>query len=164
MPYIISMLIATVAALIIILTRFDVDNSSINSELQRIEYNLKVIDIFADTYAEVNNDNLEGLSFETLNSQNILIPGIVITTDNTVTPLISRWVDESNVQWEIVSSTSSSYDLRITFSGNSTLNSKIQFVESFVGREYCIKNMLATTDTTTATNSDGVLTCTISKM
>lgn len=89
MPYLVSAIIAVVSATIILLTRYESDDSAITTELDRMKSMFLMVDGFVNTYVQSGGD-LTSVNFQKLSCNGIL-PGNIIDTlattncDTTVT-------------------------------------------------------------------------------
>jgi hypothetical protein len=174
MPYLVSSIIAVVSAMIIMLTRYEADDSTITAELDRVKSMFIMIDSFVNTYVESGGD-LTGINFQKLSCSGILSGNIVDkyvavncdTNDanDTVSDDIADNVrnvgasstlsfPSSNVIWQLIPvpntdsvygvSAGSAYKLLVDIRANSGLMSKAVFSESFSGREFCEKMLFGT--------------------
>ena len=170
MPYLVSSIIAVVSAMIIMLTRYESDDSSITAELDRIKSMFMMIDGFVNTYTQSGGD-LTDVNFQKLSCSGVLLGNIKDTLsstncDTTVTAdgatdnvtgsfNASKLTFPSNsVIWQLIpipstdvdygASSGSAYKLLVDMRGNSTLMSKAIFSESFSGREFCEKMLFGT--------------------
>ena len=89
MPYLVSSIIAVVSAMIIMLTRYEADDSTITGELDRMKAMFMTIDGFVNTYVESGGD-LTSVNFQKLSCNGILSGNIIdkyvavnCDTDNT---------------------------------------------------------------------------------
>lgn len=91
MPYLVSSIIAVVTALIILMTRYEADDSAITQEIERAKSMFITIDEFANTYIQSGGDMTPGtptnekLNFATLYKDGILLGNI--TNKNIVSSL-----------------------------------------------------------------------------
>src|SRR5574344_1239493 len=84
MPYLVSSIIAIVAALIILMTRYEADDSQITAEIERAKSMFLSVDSFVNTYIQSGGDLQGGstteahrkLNFATLYKNGILIGSI----------------------------------------------------------------------------------------
>lgn len=82
MPYLVSSIIAIVAALIILMTRYEADDSAITAEIERAKAMFMTIDGFVNTYIQSGGDitggtpEYEKLNFATLYKNGILLGNI----------------------------------------------------------------------------------------
>ena len=153
MPYIVSSIIAAVAALVILLTRYEPDDSSIKIELDRMKSMILVIDGFVDTYIQSGGDMSE-INFQKLEEDGILpetiersddperedgygvveIPASGNGNESTLT------FPKSKVVWQLIPNIdNTSYKILVDMTANSVLKSRAVFAESFLGKEYCEK-------------------------
>lgn len=170
MPYLVSSIIAVVTAMIILLTRYEADDSAITAEIERTKSMFITVDGFVNTYIQSGGD-MTAINFEKLYDDGILLGNIKMTKP---TALASDDVTDSGfksvlifpkseIKWQIVpittddtgikiegvdkdfsSSAGSGYKLFIDFSNNETLKSKSAFSESFLARELCENNFFGT--------------------
>lgn len=166
MPYIVSSIIAAVAALVILLTRYEPDDSSIKIELDRMKSMILVIDGFVDTYIQSGGDMSE-INFQKLEEDGILPENIKRDDDSDLEDgngLISNLASisdpgnptegevkeklkstlnfpNSEVKWQLIPNKddSTSYKILVDMTANSVLKSRAGFAESFLGKEYCEK-------------------------
>ena len=186
MPYLVSSILAIVAATIILLTRYESDDSAITAELDSMKSMFSMVDGFVNTFVQSGGD-LTDVSFEKLYDAGILSGNIKMTkptaaTDDNVkgTALASTLTfPSSSVIWQLIPNIadSSSYKLLINMTKNSSLMSKAVFSESFSGREFCEKMLFGTLElnrtsydsatknfTGASTNkSDGLFVCIVFK-
>lgn len=82
MPYLVSSIVAIVAALMILMTRYEADDSAITSEIERTKSMIITIDRFVNTYIQSGGDitggtpQYEKLNFATLYKNGILLGNI----------------------------------------------------------------------------------------
>lgn len=172
MPYFVSSIIAITAATIIMLTRYEADNSTITAELDRVKSMFIMIDGFVNTYVQSGGD-LTDVNFQKLSCNGVLSGNIKDTlsatncettitadgsTDNVTGSLnSSKLIFPSNtVIWQLIpvpstdvyygTSSGSAYKLLVDMRGNSSLMSKAVFSESFASREFCEKMLFGTLD------------------
>ena len=163
MPYLISSIMAVVAAMIILLTRYESDDSAITSEIERTKSMFLAIDGFVNTYIQSGGD-MTSINFESLYDDGILLGNIKMTkpaaaTNDNIKGTQNESVlifPRSEIKWQLIpipttdteyaSSAGSGYKILVNLSGNSTLNSKAIFAESFISREYCEKTLFGTAD------------------
>lgn len=174
MPYLVSSIIAVVSAMIIMLTRYEADDSTITGELDRMKAMFMTIDGFVNTYVESGGD-LTSVNFQKLSCNGILSGNIIDTlaaidcdttttadgaNDNVTGALIESKLEfpSSSVIWQIIpvraddpivalqSSAGSAYKLFVDMRANASLRSKAIFSESFSGREFCEKMLFGTLD------------------
>jgi hypothetical protein len=160
---------AVVAALIILLTRYEADDSAITAEIERAKSMFITIDEFANTYIQSGGD-MTKINFEQLFDDGILLGNMTkgILSSNSNVKVVAGAIGDksftatlefpkSNIKWQIVpivdykindyrgeeidlgKSVGAGYQLFIDFSDDSTLNSKSAFSENFLGREICEK-------------------------
>ena len=165
MPYLVSSIIAVVSAMIIMLTRYEADDSAITAELDRVKSMFLMVDGFVNTFVQ-SGESLTDIHFEKLYDDGILSGNIKMTKptaaadDNvTGTALASKLTfPSSSVIWQIIpvriddpivalqSSAGSAYKLFVDMGANASLMSKAIFSESFSGREFCEKMLFGTLD------------------
>ena len=185
MPYLVASILAVSSAMIIMLTRYEADDSSIKAELQRIESMFTLIDGFVNVYID-SGESVTTVDFEQLDADDILYESV----ETTPNPSTGSGVDtligfrNSEITWQIVPSfevtnitlDSNSYVLFMNFTNESSLMSKNKFSESFIGREYCENNLFGTMrddfvsfDSTSGeiddsgADDDGILACVVHK-
>lgn len=182
MPYLVSSIIAVVSATILLLTRYEADDSAIMSQIEKMKTMVFMVDGFVNTY--INSGGvLSDINFEVLEESGILISGSTITPvadEDLATGELrtTMRLPNDNIIWQIIPNKddSSSYKLLVDMSGDSTLMSKAVFSESFVGREYCEKMLFGTLNRTQnqfdetddfesdgGTDRDGIFVCTVYK-
>ena len=157
MPYLVSSIIAVVTAMIILLTRYESDDSAITAEIERTKSMFITVDGFVNTYIQSGGD-MTAINFEKLYDDGILLGNIKMTkpkaTGDDVTDSGFKSVlifPNSKIKWHIVpisledtlysSSAGSGYKLFIDMTGNKTLDSKAGFSENFLAREICEKTL-----------------------
>lgn len=170
MPYFVSAIIAITAATIIMLTRYEADDSAITAELDRMKSMFSMVDGFVNTFVQSGGD-LTDVNFQKLSCSGILSGNIKDTlsatncdttvtadsaTDNVTGSLNSSKLTfpSNSVKWQLIpipstdanygTSSGSGYKLLIDMTGNSSLMSKAVFSESFSGREFCEKMLFGT--------------------
>lgn len=170
MPYLVSSILAVVAATIIMLTRYEADDSAITAELDSMKSMFSMVDGFVNTYVQSGGD-LTDVNFQKLSCSGILSGNIkdTLSATNCDTTAIadgaadnvtssfnaSKLTFPSNsVKWQLIpipstdvnygTSSGSGYKLLIDMTGNSSLMSKAVFAESFSGREFCEKMLFGT--------------------
>ena len=174
MPYLVSSIIAVVSAMIIMLTRYESDDSSITAELDRIKSMFMMIDGFVNTYTQSGGD-LTDVNFQKLSCSGVLLGNIIdkyvaVNCDSDITNDVISDDTKDNVKnvgnsstltfpsnsviWQLIpipstdvtygTSAGSAYKLLVDMRGNSTLMSKAIFSESFSGREFCEKMLFGT--------------------
>lgn len=170
MPYLVSSIIAVVSAMIIMLTRYEADDSTITGELDRMKAMFMTIDGFVNTYVESGGD-LTSINFQKLSCNGILSGNIIDTlaaidcdttttadgaNDNVTGALIESKLEfpSSSVIWHLIpvpstdavygTSAGSAYKLLVDMRGNRSLMSKAIFSESFSGSEFCEKILFGT--------------------
>lgn len=179
MAYFLASIISITTALVILLTRYTADDSSINGEIEQMKTMISIVDGYVNTYIEAG-ESLETITAKTLDDNGILLSNSVVIEDSGGDNNKSTLSFPNNhVTFQIISNKddSSSYELLINMTGNSALMSKARFSESFVGREYCGKMLFGEFQTTynaynetdedfvsnSGTNSDGVFACIVYK-
>lgn len=166
MPYFVSSIIAVVSAMVILFTRYEADDSSITTELDRMKAMFLSIDKFVNTYVETGGSMTE-INFQKLSCNGILLGNIkdkyvavncdsndandTVSDDSTDDVLgagITSTLEfpNSDVKWQLIPNKddSSSYKLLVDIRKNNTLMSKAIFSESFSGREFCEKMLFGT--------------------
>lgn len=169
MPYLVSSIIAVVTALIILLTRYEADDSAITAEIERAKSMFITVDGFANTYIQSGGD-MTKINFEQLFDDGILLGNMTkgILSSNSNVKVVAGAIGDksftatlefpkSNIKWQIVpivdykindyrgvevdlgKSVGAGYQLFIDFTKESTLLSKNAFSENFLGREICEK-------------------------
>lgn len=174
MPYLISSIIAIVAATIILLSRYEADDSTITAELDSMKSMFRMVDGFVNTFVESGGDltkvNFQKLSCSGVLSGNIIDKYVAVNCDelDTNDSVSDDSVDNvknvgnsstltfpSNaVIWQLIPvpstdadyeiSAGSAYKLLVDMRGNSSLMSKAVFSESFSSREFCEKMLFGT--------------------
>ena len=186
MQYFVSSIIVIVSAMVILFTRYEADDSAIAAELDSMKSMFSTVDRFVNTYIE-SGGSLVNINFEELYTNGILLGSIeksspAATTDHVKGSAKASTLTfpGSTVVWQIIPNVidTSSYELLVDMTKNSTLLSKGTFAESFVGREYCEKALFGTFltkgktyDSTVGaetfkddgTNKDGLLVCIVYK-
>lgn len=126
MPYLVSSIVAVVTALIILLTRYEADDSAITAEIERAKSMFITVDGFANTYIQSGGDMTPGtptnekLNFATLYKDGILLGNItnknivsILNTDFNLANLNTKnstdnffpsklQFPRSNILWQIV--------------------------------------------------------------
>ncbi len=168
MPYLVSSIIAVVTAMIILLTRYEADDSAITAEIERTKSMFITVDGFVNTYIQSGGD-MTAINFEELYDNGILLGNITkgtkASSENVKVDGLESTLTfpSSKIIWQIVpittadtavkieglnkdfsSSAGSGYKLFIDFSNNETLKSKSAFSESFLARELCENNFFGT--------------------
>ncbi|NCB13812.1 MAG: hypothetical protein EOM78_19600 [Erysipelotrichia bacterium] len=169
MPYLVSSIVAVVTALIILLTRYEADDSAITAEIERAKSMFITVDGFANTYIQSGGD-MTKINFEQLFDDGILLGNMTkgILSSNSNVKVVAGAIGDksftatlefpkSNIKWQIVpivdykindyrgvevdlgKSVGAGYQLFIDFSNDNTLKSKSAFSENFLGREICEK-------------------------
>lgn len=176
MPYFVSMILAIASAMVILLTRYDPDESAIKPRIQDMKQMVNMLDTYVNTYIEVGGD-LSEINLQKLKDGNILMKNSIVNGNGLKSTLA---FPNSEVKWQVIPNKDdklSSYKFLVDMREDSTLMSKVGFSESFVGKEYCEKMLFGTFvrkantyDETTkdfvvsgGTNSDGILSCTVYK-
>ena len=75
MPYFVSSISAVVSAMVILFTRYEADDSSITTELDRMKAMFLSIDKFVNTYVETGGSMTE-INFQKLSCNGILLGNI----------------------------------------------------------------------------------------
>ncbi len=174
MPYFVSSIIAVVAAMVIMFTRYEADDSTITAELDRVKSMFMMVDGFVNTYVESGGD-LTKINFQELSCNGILLGNIkdtLATTDCATTNTADGTTDNvkgfkyastltfpnSSVKWQLLpvinittsddtdfgSSAGSAYKLLVDMTANASLKSRGAFSESFSSREFCEKMLFGT--------------------
>ena len=168
MPYLVSSIIAVVTAMIILLTRYEADDSAITAEIERTKSMFITVDGFVNTYIQSGGD-MTAINFEKLYDDGILLGNITkgtkASSENVKVDGLESTLTfpSSKIIWQIVpittadtavkiegvdkdfsSSAGSGYKFFIDFSNNETLKSKSAFSESFLARELCENNFFGT--------------------
>jgi hypothetical protein len=174
MPYFVSSIIAVVAAMVIMFTRYEADDSTITAELDRVKSMFMMVDGFVNTYVESGGD-LTDVNFQKLSCNGILLGNIkdtLATTNCETTNTSDGSTDNvkgfkyastltfpsSSVKWQLLpvinitpsddtdfgSSAGSAYKLLVDMTANASLKSKGAFSESFSSREFCEKMLFGT--------------------
>ncbi len=145
MPYIVASIIAIVAALTLLLTRYEADDSTIKAELANMKVMFSMVDGFVNTYVDSGGD-LTDINFEELDTSGVLLSN---STVNGVGLASTLTLPNNNVVWQIIPNRnpiviSNSYKLLVNMTGSAGLMSKAIFSESFSGREFCEKTLFGT--------------------
>lgn len=174
MPYLVSSILAVAAAIIIMLTRYEADDSSITAELDRVKSMFLMVDGFVNTYVESGGD-LTDVNFQKLSCNGVLSGNIIdklATTNCETTNTADGSTDNvkgfkyastltfpnNSVKWQLLpvinittsdntdfgDSAGSAYKLLVDMTGNSSLMSKAIFSESFSAGEFCEKMLFGT--------------------
>jgi len=174
LPYLVSSIIAIVSALIILLTRYEADDSAITGELDRLKVMFTTIDGFVNTYIQ-SGGSLSDINFQKLSCNGILLGNMkdkVVPVNCDSDDSNDKVEDNSDdnvklygssstltfpkdkIVWQLIpvpstdttysSSAGSAYKLLVDIRDNSSLMSKAIFSESFAGREFCEKMLLGT--------------------
>ena len=152
MPYLVASIISVVTAMVILFTRYEADDSTIKAELENMRVMFSMVDGFVNTYIE-SGGNLSDLSAFELGNSGILLASMVVTpstvtsTSTTLEKLkTTTTLPNSKVIWQLIPNIadSSSYKVLVDIRGNAGLMSKALFSESFIGREFCEKNLFGT--------------------
>lgn len=181
MAYFVASIIAVTSAMIIILTRYEADDSTIKAELEEMKVMFELVDGYVNTYIQAG-ESLSTLNFEVLNDDGFLLEGSDITPDDAggMATTVTH-PNKDDVEWQIIPTKddeNNSYSLMVNMSKNSALMSKARFSESFVGREFCEKALFGEVnyelnsydsslgefiDSGSASKSDGLLVCKVHK-
>ena len=183
MPYLVSSIIAVVTALIILLTRYEADDSAITAEIERAKSMFITVDGFANTYIQSGGD-MTKINFEQLFDDGILLGNMTKGTNKLDNVKVTAGAftatlefPKSNIKWQIVpivnykindyrgvevdlgKSVGAGYQLFIDFTKESTLMSKNAFSENFLGREICEKTFFGSfiNNATSISSSSGTL-------
>jgi len=174
MPYIVASIIAAVSALIILLTRYDSDDSTIKVELENMKSMIFVVDGFVDTFIQSGGDISE-INFQKLYDDGILPENIKRSDDSGLEDsdgVVSNLVSVSDplnptdselkaklkstlkfpnneVIWQLIPNieNNTSYKILVNMTTNSALDSRAGFAESFLGKEYCEKALFGEFET-----------------
>ena len=147
MPYIVSLIIAAATSLVILLTRYEPDDSSIKIELERMKSMILVIDGFVDTYIQSGGDMSE-INFQKLEEDGILPENIERNDPSEDSDNVKGNEKESTltfpnseVIWQLIPNIddNTSYKILVDMTANSVLKSRAGFAKSFLGKEYCEK-------------------------
>jgi hypothetical protein len=145
MPYLVSSIITVVAAMVILLTRYEADDSAIMSQIEKMKTMVSMVDGYVNTYIE-SGGILSDINFEVLQESGILLEGSTLTpvadTDPSTGEIETTMsLPNDDVIWHIIPNklNADSYKLLVDFTGDSSLMSKSRFSEGFIGREYCEK-------------------------
>lgn len=185
MPYIVATILTAVSAMIILLTRYTADDSSIKEQLRTMEVMFSMVDDFVNTYVE-SGESISDVNFKVLFDNGVLLSNAKIessgngTANETILTL-----PNNKVKWQLIPNKddSSSYKLLVDFTQESVLMSKARFSESFIGREYCENDLFGNFEPNTnsfdagdiadpsddnfvnvlGSNSDGIFTCVVFK-
>ena len=176
MAYFVASIIAVTSAMIIILTRYEADDSTIKAELEEMRVMFELVDGYVNTAIEAG-ESLSSINFEFLDNKGILLEKSTVSDTGFASTVTHP--NKDDVEWQIIPTKddeNNSYSLMVDMSGNAALMSKARFSESFVGREFCEKALfgeakytLNTYDATNivftgvGTNSDGILVCEVHK-
>ena len=180
MAYFLASIISIVAATVILLTRYEADDSQIMSELEHMKSMFSGVDGFVNTYVN-SGESITGINFKALGDNAILLNNMVVNIDAGGDDFKSTVSFPNNsIVWQIIPNIgdSSSYKLLVDMRNSAALMSKARFAESFTGREYCQKMLFGDFETAmnsynaatndfensgTGTNSDGLFVCTVYK-
>jgi hypothetical protein len=179
MPYFVASILSIVAAMTILFTRYEADDSTIKAELENMRVMFSMVDGFVNTYVD-SGGSLTDINFKELEDSGILLnnsdPVTVVTAGDNLSSTYS--IPNNEVVWQIIPNKddSSSYKLLVDMSANSGLMSKANFSESFSGREFCEKSLFGTFETNrksydgtddfvdnTGTKKDGLFVCIVFK-
>lgn len=173
MPYFVASIVAVTTAMIIILTRYEADDSDIMAKIEKMKVMVSMVDGFVNTYIE-SGGVLSDINFEELENSGILLENSTVTGTSIESTMT---LPNDDVVWHIIPNVdnSNSYRLLVDMSGDSSLMSKAVFSEGFVGREYCEKMLFGTLQRTQnqfnvddfvdngGTTSDGIFVCEVYK-
>ncbi len=174
MPYFISAIIAIVSATVILLTRFEGDNSSVISELERVKKMMLIVDGYVDTYLEARGSIPRALttiytdfSAKNLEDSALLLNGSVVEDDtadanikNLYFPSDTNKTIAFRVSPEAGSTSISSYTLSVQINNHPILSSRLPLVKSYLQKEVCENRLFAKVLTNTANN---VVSCVVYK-
>jgi len=175
MAYIIGIIVAIIASLFILISRYEVNTTSIQNELTQLKVMVSKVDSSVDAYLSVG-ENLTIINFQVLNSGHYLLSNsIIFGTSYSSTMKFNG----SDIVWHLIPnmSDSTSYKLMIDMSSNKTLMEKPAFAEMFVGTELCEKLLFGDFNTLintydgvntnfisiNGTKTDGIIGCTVYK-
>lgn len=180
MGYFLASIISISAALVIILTRYTGDDTSVQSEVEYLKEMVYIVDDYVNTYIE-SGGLLENVNITTLNDDGILLAESTVLPVATPADPNNRTLSFNNhedyVFMVIPSPTNANaYELFIDFTRNNALMSKSGFVESLIRSEFCEKGLFGdfqgnynsynTSDerfNTAGTRDDGLAGCIIYK-
>lgn len=142
MAYFYASLIAIISAMVLLLTRFEADDSAFHSEIQKVQTMIKAVNTFSNTYIETG-ESLNTISVTSLNDAGILLSNSIVNINIVDSNKSTFRFANNNIHWQIIPNinNTSSYMFLVDFRQNAALMSKAVFSESFIGREYC-ENML----------------------
>lgn len=187
MAYLVASIIAVVSAMVILLTRYEADDSSIKSEIENMKVMFKMVDGFVNNYLKAEK-NISSMNFEVLNN-GILLKNSIISPSSGGGKATTMTLPNNDVLWQIIPNydmdsagnypfKDSSYKLLVGMHNNATLMSKARFSESFVAREYCQRMLFGTFELNSnsynstdedfenngsGTNDDGIFVCIVNK-
>ena len=107
MPYLVSSIIAVVTAMIILLTRYEADDSAITAEIERTKSMFITVDGFVNTYIQSGGD-MTAINFEKLYDDGILLGNITKGTKESSenvkvdVPESTLTFPNSNIKWHII--------------------------------------------------------------
>lgn len=178
MAYFLASIISVVAATVIMLTRYEADDSQITADLEQMKTMFLMVDGFVNTYIN-SGASMADINFELLDDSGILIENSVINGVGTASVMT---LPNNIVRWHLIPNRDniSSYKLLVDVRQSRSMMSKSRFVESFVGREYCENMLFGSFETLTntfqafptpvdfvnngaGTNADGLFVCVVFK-
>ncbi len=170
MPYFVSSIIAIVSATVILLTRFEGDNSSVISELEKVKKMILVVDGYVDSYLEVTGSIprtatsiYTNFSAKTLEDSGLLLSGSIVETSSKELyfPYDTSKTIAFTVSPEASPSTStSSYDLSVEIKNHPVLSGRLNLVKNYIEKEVCEKRLFAKVKASGANNK---VLCTVYK-
>lgn len=145
MPYLLASILAFTSAMIILLSRYEADDTFIKSEIDSMEVMFSMVDGFVNTYIE-SGESISDVNFQVLRDNGILLSNATVTGVGNFSVL---QLPNSNIVWQLIPNKddSSSYKVFVDFRNSSGLMSKSRFSESFIGREFCQNNLFGTFET-----------------
>lgn len=151
MPYFVASILTVVAAMVILFTRYEADDSAITAELEKMKSMFLIVDGFVNTYIDIG-ESTSSVNFWELNNESILIPEGTLSSNCSKSDKGKRnalckqkttyRLPNDKTIWQIIPNIAdeySSYKLFVDFRANASLMSRANFSESFLGREYCQK-------------------------
>lgn len=144
MPYIIAYIISAVTAITLLLTRYDANDASIDSQLEKMQTMFLMIDGFVNTYVQVGGV-LDEINFEELKTNGILLEESRVENSSFSSILT---LPNDKTKWQIIPNKDNfnSYKLLVDFTADSALMDRAIFSESFISKEYCEKMLFGKTD------------------
>ena len=153
MPYLVASIISVVTAMVILFTRYEADDSTIKAELENMRVMFSMVDGFVNTYIE-SGESVSTVNFKVLSDSGILLANSTVTGTSLESTLK---LPHSKVIWQLIPNISepSSYKILVDIRANAGLMSKAVFSESFIGREFCEKNLFGTFETSSNVFDEG---------